>query len=739
VRGGARSWPRRLAPAVVALLAFVLGPAAAPAGAIVLKGFNVGVQPHSTGLLDGTEYVENLFSHPEPLHFANPAGNAVLPETDDYVIYWDPTDHYHGDWQNLIDKFMQDMATESGSLGNVFAVDGQYTDKANQHASYRSIFEGAYTDTEKYPPAGCKDPQPLEDRSYPSDEPNKITCLTNAQIRGQLENFLSKQPLPRGMGTVYYVLTPPGVTVCLDEGGPAGHCSDYESSSSESYENSFCSYHSDIDLDGALNGDASTILYAMIPWTAGTVADGHMGGDEGIKAYNCQDGGYDPSSEPIEQLEKKKERTKKQEEEFNEGNAEQKEKILETEAFEGPHQEEPNQPTSVGPDGFYDTGLADLIINQIAIEQQNTVTDPLLNGWQDPAGNEATDECRDFFAPTLGGNVSVIKKSGAGTLYNQTIYGSNYYLNDAFNLAALKLPFPGIPCVTGVDLEPRFTSPNPVNAKEVVGFDGMESNVALNWGTEYTATGASKPTYATYKWNFGDGSPEVTGYAPGGPPGTPSELCEEPWRAPCAGSVFHSYEYGGTYSVTLTVTDVAGDTAVVIHPITVAGPLAPSTPGSESTPGSGTTPGAAPQSGSGPATTTVTKPALPGPVATAAAVSSSLKQVARSGLVVRYAVNEQVAGHFEVLLAASLAHSLGITGPTATGLPAGFPRSLVIGHALLVTTKGGHSTVRIKFNKRTAKHLRHAHNVNLTLRLIVRNASKSPIFTTVMSSVALHR
>ena len=136
----------------------------------------------------------------------------------------------------------------------------------------------------------------------------------------------------------------------------------------------------------------------------------------------------------------------------------------------------------------------------------------------------------------------------------------------------------------------------------------------------------------------------------------------------------------------------------------------------------------------------LTTPSAPGPIATAAAVSSSLKQVAKSGLVVRYSVNEQVAGRFEVLLEAATAHRLGISGPAATNLPAGSPKSLVIGHALLVTTKGGKSSVKIKFSKSIAKHLRHAKKVKLTLRLTARNAAtQNPLFTTVMSTVELHR
>jgi hypothetical protein len=154
------------------------------------------------------------------------------------------------------------------------------------------------------------------------------------------------------------------------------------------------------------------------------------------------------------------------------------------------------------------------------------------------------------------------------------------------------------------------------------------------------------------------------------------------------------------------------------------------------TPQSSTPQSSTPQGSSSPATGQSV--VLPGPVATAAAVAASPKQVARGGLVIHYTVNEQVAGRFEVLLAAATAHKLGIGGRVATGLPAGSAKALVIGQALLVTTKGGHSSVRIKFDKRTAKHLRRAHMVKLTLRMIVRNASKNPAFTTVTSTVVLH-
>jgi hypothetical protein len=746
---------RWLALALTSLLALgtlVLGPTITPAGAQVVEveegsvAVKVGTQPRSSSLVEGPIGFSSSgipFENLGAFQFENKTGAPVLPSSHTYAIYWDPTDNYHGDWQEKIDGFFQNMGAASGTLGSVFAVDAQYTDRAEQHASYNTTFMGAYVDTEPYPVKVCEDPAPLKGLNRPSDKPAAITCLTDAQVQTQLKSFIADHQLPTGMGTIFYVLTPPGVTVCLDKGGVKGYCSDYSGSSLPSYEHSFCSYHSDISPANPENGDANTILYAMIPWSAGGYGDHHL--EDETQSDDCQDGGYDPSSRPIiEELEKKQEKTKAQEEAEKKSEKTAKETAAQEkrEILEGPHEQEPNQLTTNGPDGSPDTGLADLIISQIAAQQQNIVTDPLLNAWHDPSGKEITDECRNFFATGQeGGSVTASEVTGAGTLYNQTLKGINYYLNDAFDLAALELPYPGVPCLGGVDLAPKFTSPNPVAAGELVAFDGMESDISLNWGTEYSATGEPKPTYALYKWNFGDGSPEVTGYAPGSPPGNPpTTLCEVPWKEPCASSTFHSYQYGGTYEVTLTVTDTGGNTASMSHQVTVVGPApppptpppAPPAPAAVAPQSSTTTSG----SGSGSGAPAVT---LPGPIASAAAVATSPKQVSRSGLVVHYKVNEQVAGRFEVLLAATTAHSLGIGGHVASELPAGSPKSLVIGQALLVTTKGGHSTVRIKFSKRVAKHLRRAKQVKLMLRLRVRNAAKSPVFTTVFSTVNLHR
>jgi hypothetical protein len=676
-----------LGAAALASIAVGLLLAAVPAGAVVVTvppagpflGRTVGLQaPNAESFFDG---------HGElGAKFANNSGSPVVHTNNTYAIYWDPQDYYHGDWQHVINTFLQGVGTESGGLGTVFSVDTQYRDKTNQGASYQSTFRGAYTDTTKYPVAGCKDPEPLK-------APDAITCLSDEQVQQELESFITAHGLQKGMGTIFYLLTPPGVSVCIDSGLASSHCST-NSIESKSV-NGFCSYHSAITANPT-NGDANTILYAVVPWTAGGLGDYHLTQENQAPAYACQDGGFDPTSKPA---------------------IEKKEPI--------PTQQEPNQMKGVGPDGARDHGLADLITNQIAVEQQNTVTDPLLNAWMDTAKNEATDECRNFFAPASGSS-SEVEGTLAGTLFNQTLNGVNYYLNTAFDLAAIKLPYPGVPCLPGVSIAPEFTAPNPVNAGDIVGFDGMESNITLNANTSFVG-GVPHENFATYLWNFGDGSPEVSGYAPGAP------VCAAPWLSPCAGSVFHAYQYGGTYNVTLTVTDVSGNKSGFTRQITVVGPPPPSPAAAATTQSTQST-----QTGAGSGSTGQTPRIAPNPVATNAIVSRSLTSVLRNGLQVRYSVNEQVTGRFEVLLSRTIARHLGISGTLASGLPVGAAPSLVIAKAILVTTKAGRNTVKILFSKRTAARLRTLRKVSLTLRMVVRNASfPTPVSMTVLSVVTL--
>ena len=171
------------------------------------------------------------------------------------------------------------------------------------------------------------------------------------------------------------------------------------------------------------------------------------------------------------------------------------------------------------------------------------------------------------------------------------------------------------------------------------------------------------------------------------PPRPPANhLVPEPM---CRERVYHAYQYGGTYDAVLTITDIAGNKGVVEHEITVdrrppsgsaAGPAAAAA-GLAGRPG--------PSSGAASLLANGGRSWVPAPVAAAAIPKQSLHSAVRKGLVVSYSVNEQVAGHFELLLSRSTARRLHVSGPAATGMAPGAAPQVVIAKAILITTKGG--------------------------------------------------
>lgn len=633
--------------------------AAAPAGAVVttVGGRQFGVQPETAAPL--TEIAE-------PLSYEN---GPVVHNSTSYALYWDPrSGEMTGEWQRTISGFLANAGADSGALSNDFAVITQYHDTTGAKAAYEQTFRGAYTDTDAFPSSGnCSEGAP---------------CLTDAQIRAELTKYIVARGLPTGLNPssgptpIYYVFTPPGVTVCLEGSGESGHCS------SPASENPICSYHSFIPAGGALS---STVLYAVEPWSAGNFG---TGGSPQVSGSKCQDG-------------------------------------------TGTLQE-PNQ-IGLGGEGEYGAGLADLIVNSVADQALSTATNPLFNAWHDTGvdRNEVVDKCRNDF---LGGELleppgsSTDEHTKAGKAHNQSLGGVPYYLNNVYSQAAAFAPYPGVPCINGVNIRPQFTAQNPIRSGDVATFNATQSNVTL---------GVQK-----YNWSFGDGTGTeancegrvpTNGFAPQECTGTSGTNITNP-----VASTEHVYTYGGTYEVTLTILDYGGNTATVSHVVTVSGQARPS--GAPATPSSGqsTSSAGTGASGGGASSPTGVKPPAKVVVATQAVASHSLSSVLKSGLVIRYSVSEQVAGRFEVLLASSVARKLGLKGASARGLAKGTPAQTVIAKAILVTTKGGRSTYKIKFGNATAARLRRLRKISLMIRMVVHNAT-SPAATTVLNTVNLSR
>jgi PKD repeat protein len=343
---------------------------------------------------------------------------------------------------------------------------------------------------------------------------------------------------------------------------------------------------------------------------------------------------------------------------------------------------------------------ADVIVNGVASEQLDTITDPLLTGWHDTGANtdEVTDKCRDDFQ-------TVNTTLGSGKEYDEVIGGVPYYLNDAFSQAGLFDPVAPGGCISEAPLEVDFTYPTAVTTEVPVTFNASESLATLG--------------IADYRWSFGDGTSSEVNCGSNTPTGGFSPLeCDGASGLAATNSiasVVHRYTRPGTYKVKLTITDDGGHVASATEEVTVTGNAAASTSDTSSTVGK----------------------AAAKPVVGATILSRWLPNVLRSGLEVRYSVNERVAGYFQVLLSRALADRLGVTGPPAQGLPSGSPAAKVIATALLVTTKGGGSVLHIRLSSRTGARLRRVGRLPVTLRLIAHNASSAPISATVLAKATL--
>ncbi len=163
-------------------------------------------------------------------------GGPVMHSSAVYSIFWDPTESgFPAGYQTLIDRYLSDVAADSGLSTNVNSVLTQYGD-ASGRAAYDSEFGGAFDDTGAYPAPGC----PVE--------AGFTQCLTDAQLAGHLNGFVQSHGLPRGLGVEYFVFTPPEIDTC------------FESSGKVCFGNFFCAYHADTAASG------TETIYADIPY-----------------------------------------------------------------------------------------------------------------------------------------------------------------------------------------------------------------------------------------------------------------------------------------------------------------------------------------------------------------------------------------------------------------------------------------------------------------------------------------
>jgi hypothetical protein len=235
---GRRARPRRgRLLAILALVLFAFLSATAAAVIVQLPGRTLSYLP-----VRGSKALHAMSSK-VPLAYH---GGPVMSSNVNYAFYWAPSGApaYPAGYQTGVDRYLEDLAHDSGGLQNTDSVLTQYGNGGGEFANYNSQFAGALSDTDPYPANGCS---------------AAAICLTDEQIRNEIAGFVGAHKLPADLQHEYFMLTPPGVESCLD--AKEKSCSDGTAHAG------YCAYHGDISVEGAV------IVYANDPYVAGLSCD----------------------------------------------------------------------------------------------------------------------------------------------------------------------------------------------------------------------------------------------------------------------------------------------------------------------------------------------------------------------------------------------------------------------------------------------------------------------------------
>jgi hypothetical protein len=159
-------------------------------------------------------------------------GGPVMHRSSTYAIFWTgPEQLMPPAFEAGMTRFLEAVAGESGSHGNVYSVPAEYGD-SSAVAAYDSQFGGAFKDTSPLPSGGCAGP------FYSA-------CISDGQIREHLDSFLAAGQMPRDLRSLYLLFLPPGYDTC---GGTSCAYTKY------------CGYHY------WFGSGRSWTIYAMLPW-----------------------------------------------------------------------------------------------------------------------------------------------------------------------------------------------------------------------------------------------------------------------------------------------------------------------------------------------------------------------------------------------------------------------------------------------------------------------------------------
>ncbi|HEX9480837.1 MAG TPA: IPT/TIG domain-containing protein [Solirubrobacteraceae bacterium] len=342
-------------------------------------------------------------------------GGPVMTSNTNYMFFWAPSGSqpYAAGYQTGVEKYLKDLAADSGGAQNVDSVATQYTGEPGQTANYDSHFGGVIIDTKPYPLNGCT--------AAP-------TCLTDEQIQAELTSYIEAHGLPQDLVHEYFLLTPPGVESCF--GTASTECS------AGSLSPAYCAYH------GAISAPGGTIIYADDPYV--------------LEVEGCDTGEH--------------------------------------------------------PNGASDSAL----LGGLSHEHNESVTDPTLNAWFGPEGQEDGDKCRTFEDLTEYG--TQLGTAPDGSRYNQLVNGAEYwYQQEWSNQGSTCLQRLAATAPTVTKLTPKKGETSGGTSVTITG-TGFAGATAVSFGgTPATSFEVNSPTsISAVSPEHSSGPIDVTVTTPGG-------------------------------------------------------------------------------------------------------------------------------------------------------------------------------------------------------------------------------
>jgi hypothetical protein len=628
-------------------------------------------------------------------------GGGVMHSNETFDLSWDPVRRDWATTRDYVEQFLRDVADGSGTLTSPFAVTPQYTD-ATGRAGNTSVYGGGCIDYGTVGGSTCRfgditatgpghnyypDPKvpgcPVtglnQFHEAPSgawdSAPNDL-CVTDAQVQGEVATMVKQEFKNESMvgltqpghTPLVVVMTPPGVVSCLDAAGKL--CSANGSITapapnvtvSQGGDIPFGTYQVQVTYVTA-GGEtvASPVTTVDITPPAKATDEPNqtitidspppVKGATGWYAYVAPAGspnfirqqtggptliGTDLPTEQLIQI----------------GPAPPPwlcsyHSQVNVNGTDVPYIVQPwTARTGCDEPGVSDTDLAidvgKRLVNPLSQAQIAAIVNPDLDGWFALDGSEINDNgCIPFGAQSD----SVTVGSSAQ---------NPYVLQREFNNAGVIETDPNAPsCAPSVALSPAFVVPSAINQGDVVELDGSKTVSTL------------MVPRAGYIWNFGDGKGAV------GP------------------SVVHTYAKGGTYAVSLNVTDRGGNVRSLSQTIVVLGP-----DGKPVSP---------------------PVPPTPGLQARLQLMPQSLRAMLRSGLSIRVTSNKAANGIVTLSVprqAARRAH-----------IRTGRGKAVVIGIGTVSGIKAGTVTLHLRLSRTTATKLRRLGHVTVTIRLALVGAT----------------